>query len=210
MHSFSDSTIRDFLNQAASDAPVPGGGGIAALVAALGASMASMAANFTVDRPKFAEYDALMRDTLAKLSPLIDGLRDGMDADARAFSGISLAYKLPRGTEEEKSARKAAIQAALAASMREPMAVLEKCLAAAELLPSLAGAGNPNLLSDVEVAAIMLEAAAKAARTNVLVNSGQLAGDGARQAETEADRIVAKTAALAASAIGVIAGRRKA
>lgn len=198
MSGFATMPLDRFLQQAASDAPTPGGGGIAALAGALGGAMASMAANFTVGKPKFAEHDALMRGTLAKLEPLIRDLLDAVDGDAAAFSGISAAYKLPRGTDDEKAARSKAIQDALFASMQVPLAVLEKCREAAKLLPALAGAGNPNLLSDVEVAAIMLDAAAKAAEVNVLVNAGQLKGDAGPAAKARAAEVVAEVSRKAA------------
>lgn len=194
MSDFATMPLDRFLEQAASDAPTPGGGGIAALAGALGGAMAAMAANFTVGKPKFTEHDALMRETLAKLEPLIRDLRDALDGDAAAFSGISAAYRLPRNTDGEKAARGKAIQEALFASMQTPLAVLEKCREAAGLLPALAGAGNPNLLSDVEVAAIMLEAAAKAAEVNVLANARQLKGDAGPEATARAGVIVAEVA----------------
>lgn len=210
MASFADMPLGQFVAQAASDSPVPGGGGIAALAGALGSAMAAMAANFTAGKPKFAEHDASMRQTLSALEPLIRGLTRAVDADAAAFSGISEAYKLPRDTDEAKAKRKAAIEEALTSSMRVPLAVARQCREAAELLPPLAEAGNPNLLSDVEVAGILLEAAARAARVNVLVNSGPLRSDEARKAEAEAEKAVARAAELSARAAAIIAQRRKA
>ena len=207
MKSFSDYTLAEFLDQAASDAPVPGGGGVAAMAGALGGAMAAMAANFTVGKAKFAEHAGLMYDTLNRLRPLIDDFRQAVDDDARAFSGISEAYKLPRGDDAEKAARKAAIDAALDASMQVPLRVARHCCEAAELLPPLAGAGNPNLLSDVMVSAVMLEAAARAALVNILVNSRSLDTDAARAAETEGRRIVARLAAVASEVDTIIEGR---
>lgn len=208
MRQFADTTLKQFLDEASSDAPVPGGGGIAALAGALGTAMASMAANFTVGKPKYAEHDELMRQTLKALAPLRDELLAAVDGDALAFSGISAAYALPRATDAEKEARKAAIAEALAKSMRVPLRVAQCCGAAAELLPRLAETGNSNLLSDVEVAAIMLEAGVRAARTNVIANTSQLATDEARAAEDEADTLVDAAAKLARDTVAAIAARR--
>ncbi len=210
MTTFAQTPLNQFIQQAASDAPVPGGGGIAALAGALGAAMASMAANFTVGKPKFVEHDALMRETLAALNPLIAGFTKAIDNDADAFSAISQAYKLPRETDEQKQTRKQAINTALTASMRVPLSVCLQCKEAAELLPPLAETGNPNLLSDVEVAGIMLEAAVRAGRTNVLVNSASLQSDEARQAEISAEQAVNRVLELSASAAASIAKRRSA
>lgn len=199
--------LGDFLAAAASDAPVPGGGGVAALAGALGSAMAAMAANFTVGKAKFAQHDALMRSTINQLEVLIEELRNAIDGDAEAFTGISEAYKLPKDGDEAKTKRQKAIADALTASMRVPLQVVRNCRKAAELLPALAAAGNPNLLSDVEVAAIMLDAGARAARVNVLVNSASLTSDEARRAEREADEAVRDIAALAAETAATIRGR---
>ncbi|MCC8108612.1 MAG: cyclodeaminase/cyclohydrolase family protein [Planctomycetes bacterium] len=207
MDSFTKLPVQDFLRVAASDAPTPGGGAIAALVGALGASMASMAGNFTVGRPKYQEHDALVKDTLSELSDLTADMLRAVDDDAEAFSGISLAYKLPKGTDEEKAARKTAVDDALTASMQVPLRVVRCAVQAARLLPPLARVGNPNLLSDVVVAAIMLEAAARAGRANVRANSGQLHTEAARQAEAEADAASRETADLCRSVEEIVAGR---
>lgn len=207
MPNFAETPLKDFVAQSASSAPVPGGGGIAALAGALGASMASMAANFTVGKPKFAEHDAAMRAALTKLAPLIDALLAAVDGDAEAFSGISAAYALPKNTDGEKAARKEAITAALTASMRVPSGMTKNCLAAAELLPELAAKGNPNLLSDVVVAAIMLRAAAEAALVNVLVNSKSLSTPEARQAEEEGEKALRRIGELAEETKRVVAAR---
>lgn len=207
MASFSEITVGEFIRQAASGAPTPGGGAIAALVGALGCSMASMATNFTIGKPRFAQHEPLMREHLAKFEYLIERFRSDIDKDAEAFSGISEAYRLPKEGDEAKAARKRAIDDALFAAMQVPLAMARKCVKMAELLPTLAGAANPNLLSDVEVAGIMIEAAARAARTNVLVNSRQLHGEAARDAEREAVEIAKSVTAITSEVTDIIARR---
>lgn len=203
-------SVEDFIKEAASDAPTPGGGGIAALVGALGASMASMAANFTVGRPKFAEVDVETRKIIDRLTPLIGDMAAGVDADATAFASISQAYKLPKETDREKDARRSAIHDALTAAMKAPDALLADCLRAAELLPRLAAVANPNLLSDVEVAAIMLEAAGRAARVNILVNAGQLPDAKTEKVLAHAELAVEKLGGLLNETLGEAARRKNA
>ena len=209
MSSFSDMTLGEFIEQAASDSPTPGGGAIAALVGALGGTMAAMAANFTVGKPKYAQYESMMREAIEELNTLIGQLREAVDEDARAFSKISEAYRLPNESDEEKAARKQAVNEALAAAMQVPMSVLRKCGKLVELLPTLAGASNSNLLSDVEVAGIMVEAAARAAMTNVLVNSRQLQGADVRITEREAEEILQKVSQVATEIASIISGRNR-
>ncbi|MDR2391526.1 MAG: cyclodeaminase/cyclohydrolase family protein [Planctomycetota bacterium] len=201
-------SVREFVKLAASGEPVPGGGAVASLAGALGTAMAAMAANFTVGKPQFAGHEDLMRRSLSELGPIIESLTLGVDADARAFSGLSRAYRFPRDSEEAKRKRREAIQAALLAAARAPERALADCLRAASLLSGLAEAANPSLLSDVEVAAIMLAAAAKAARVNILANTRNLAGDAARQAETEAEKATLAVERLANEALSVIGKRR--
>ncbi len=207
MPGFLDYTLRDFLQQAASDAPTPGGGGIAALVGALGAAMASMAGNFTVGRPKYAEHEAAVQEILAKLQPILQNLQDGLDADATAFLQISQAYKLPKETDPEKTARKIAIDAAMLEALRVPFTIVLYCEEAAALLPELARIANPNLLSDVMVAAIMLEAAATAARVNILVNAKHSQHLEARDADVKSAAILEKIHKIVPEVKAVIGGR---
>lgn len=207
MSDFGAMAVNEFVRAAASDAAAPGGGAVAALVGALGGAMASMAANFTVGKPKFAGHEEWMRGALAVLAPVIESLSRGVDEDAEAFSGISAAYTLPKGSDAEKAARASAIEAALAASMRVPLGALRNCGKAAELLPELARRGNPNLLSDVDVAGIMLAAGAKAALVNVFANSSLLKTDEARKAEAEGEGIVRLTAELSAETAAIIRER---
>jgi len=208
MNEFSSMTIGDFLRQAASDAPTPGGGAIAALVGALGGSMASMAANFTLGKPKYAEHDAFIRETLATIAPLIDDLRKAVDDDAEAFAGISQAYARPKGDEAEKAKRKEAIDAALTASMRVPLRVARRCGEAAALLPELARRGNANLLSDVDVAGIMLTAASRAALVNIYANSSMLRTAEARDAEAEGERLSCRVQGTGEEVADIIRTRR--
>lgn len=207
MGEFAGMAVGDFIRVAASDAPTPGGGAIAALAGALGGAMASMAANFTVGKPRFAEHETAVRSILDALAPVISDLQQAVDGDAAAFAGISAAYKLPKATDAEKAARAAAVDAALAASMRVPLGVLRNCAVAAALLPELARRGNPNLLSDVEVAGIMLDAAARAALVNVFANSSSLKTDEARNAEAEGEGIVRAVGEWAAEAALTIRDR---
>lgn len=200
-------TVEEFIEQSASDAPTPGGGGIAALAGSLGASMASMAANFTVGRKKIVDVEEEVQSILGGLAPLIASLLGAVDGDAVAFASISEAYKLPKETDGEKNARREAINAALTASMQVPAKVVDDCLAAAKLLPRLAQIANPNLLSDVEVAAVMLDAACRAARINVLVNSSQL-GVAAGAVENETLKKTEQTRQLMDETLAEVAKRR--
>jgi formiminotetrahydrofolate cyclodeaminase len=165
-HSAADWCLSDYLDRLASDLPAPGGGSAAALVGALAAALGSMVANFTVGREKFAAVDADMRAALASLEVARAAMTDLAQADMTAYEGVKAAYRLAK----DDPARPAAIQDALKHSASVPMKVLAHAATIARLLGSLAANGNPNLISDVGVAAVFADAAAAAAHLNVDVN----------------------------------------
>lgn len=168
---FRNQTIDAYVTDAASDKPTPGGGSIAALAGALGSCMASMAAHFTAGKKKFAEVEDEIMAILDAIKPLREELLCCMEEDALAFATIGKAYSLPKETDEEKAFRAAEIQNSLGAAMTVPLRVMEAAVAGLRQLPQLAEIGNPNLVSDTGVAAILLEASVRAAFLNVRINA---------------------------------------
>ncbi len=165
-----DETVREYTERLASDQPTPGGGSAAALAGALAAASAAMVGSFTVGREKFAEVEADIKPILGKLQTQRQRLLELTDADAEAYSQVGAAYGLPKDTEEEKQARRVAIQEALKAAAEVPMGVAEACGQIIPVLPELAEKGNPNLISDVGVGAELALAALRCAELNVEVN----------------------------------------
>ena len=162
--------IGEYLKEAGSNSPTPGGGSVSALVGALGVTMGQMAANFTVGKKKFRDVEPRVVEILNKLEDGFDALVTAMDEDAESYAEVNAAYKMPRETEKEKEAREKAVQNSLHAAMKAP---LEVCRLSYEMLKSvseLRKIANPNLLSDVAVAAILLHSALRGAKMNVLVN----------------------------------------
>lgn len=167
-------SLQSYIEQAAANTPAPGGGSVSALAAALGSCMASMAGNFTVGKKKFAAVEGEVRSILAALAQGRQELLDCMAEDATAFTAVGKAYKLPKNTAAEKEERRQAIQESLSKAMEVPLRTMRSALNCLETLPRLAETGNPNLISDTGVAAILLEAAIRAARLNVLINLASL------------------------------------
>jgi formiminotetrahydrofolate cyclodeaminase len=180
-----ESTVREYTAQLAFGEPTPGGGSAAALVGALAAALGEMVGNFTVGKEKFAAVEEEVQAILAALTTQREKLLDLTDEDAAAYAGVGAAYALPKATDEEKSARTAAIQEALRAAAQVPLAVCDGCLAVMGTLEDLRVKGNPNLLSDVAVAADLCCAAMRCACLNVDVNLACLR-DEAYVAETRA------------------------
>jgi formiminotetrahydrofolate cyclodeaminase len=163
-------TIEDWLTDLASELPAPGGGAAAGMSAAMAAALVSMVCNLTIGKPKFAEHEAVMREALAEAERLrLEALQLAED-DAEAFSGVVAAYKLPKSSDEEKAARTAAIQAGLVEAAAVPLAVARVSAEVIKLSGRILEGSNPNVISDVAVAASAAKSALESAALNVDIN----------------------------------------
>ena len=159
-----------YLDALASGEPTPGGGSAAALVGALGAALNSMVANFTVGREKFAAVEAEVRGLLEQSERLRAELQRLTQADTEAYGQYAAASKLPRSTDGEKVARAAAMQQALRAAAEVPRAAAAAAHRVIKIAADLVDKGNPNLITDVGVAAKFALAAMECAALNVEIN----------------------------------------
>lgn len=194
--------LEKYVADAAAGLPAPGGGSVSSLAGALGAAMAAMAAHFTVGRKKFAAVEPEVRALLQQCDAGCRRLLELMDRDVEAYGTVSAAYGLPRDTDEQKAARTAAIQNALVVAMAEPLATFRQCRDLLRLLDRLVETANPNLISDVGVAAILLEAALRGAKINVEINLASLKDQALVNAtRQEIDAGAAEAARTAASVL---------
>ncbi|MDR7556595.1 MAG: cyclodeaminase/cyclohydrolase family protein [Armatimonadota bacterium] len=193
-------SIEQFLERLASSAPEPGGGAAAALAGALAAALVGMVANLTVGKEKFAAVEDEMRRVRDEAAALRARLLAAIDRDAEAFRRVMDAYRMPRETDAQRTARREATRVALREAARVPAEVVALCAQVAALSQTAAARGNPQVLSDAAAAAVLAEAAAAAAALNVRVN---LAGVG------DADdglwgEVAARLGALAATRAQVV------
>lgn len=168
--SFANLTVQQFVERLSTSEPVPGGGAASAAAAALGASLISMVAALSRGKPKYESYEeTLLRCDKAghELAAEFLGLAD---RDAQAYAGYSAALKLPRETEAQIAERRTAIQVAARAASEAPWECVRACTRLAAAAEALAGRSNVNAASDVLVAALLGEAAARGAAENVLIN----------------------------------------
>lgn len=187
-----------YLGDAAAAKPTPGGGSVAAIAGALASTMASMAANFTTGKERFKEVEAEIAEALGYLEESRTKLVDLAHQDMDAYTGITQAYRMRRGTDDEKAARDRAIQEAIKGSLGVVEGVLESCRDVLVATLRLAGIANPNLISDVGVAAELALGAAKAARINVLVNLVDYTDEAEKAAVRQrADRVVEQSEQIA-------------
>jgi methenyltetrahydrofolate cyclohydrolase len=194
-------SLDSWLEKLADHTPTPGGGAVAAFLAAVSAALLGMVANYTTG-PKWADYEPRMKELAAELGELRGRAITLADRDAQAFASVATAYKLPRSTPEEKAQRSAAIQAALVIAAGPPEQVGELAARLVTVAAELAEHGNPNVVSDVAVASSTARAALESALVNIDVNRRQIRDEaergrldgvvtGLKQAVTQADSITA-------------------
>ncbi|MEW6769791.1 MAG: cyclodeaminase/cyclohydrolase family protein [Bacillota bacterium] len=165
-----DWSIRQFLREAASSAPTPGGGSTAALCGALGAAMVSMVANLTIGKEKYQAVEPEMKAMVERTSELLGRFEELVAADIEAFSGFMAVFRMPKDTEEQKAERSRRMQEALVRATDTPLAIAGACLEVLEMAEQAALKGNKGAVSDAGVAAYLAEAALNAALLNVDIN----------------------------------------
>jgi formiminotetrahydrofolate cyclodeaminase len=206
MPRFADLSVSDFLNEISSSSPTPGGGTASAIAGAIGASLLLMVASLEKTKSGSEEERLLLADARQALAPLRAKLTELADADSESFDQVMAAYRLPKGTDDEKAARAAVIQRALWRATEVPLDTLRACTDAIEYGPVVARCGNPTAASDVGVGVRLLEAAAGGAEANVRINLKSIRDEALKQdAERNAARFLERTLASSASARALLA-----
>lgn len=163
--------LRAFADETASESPAPGGGSISAYVGSLGVSLATMVANLSSHKRGWDARWEEFSEAAARGQQIKDALLRAVDEDTDAFNTIMAAFGLPNATPEEKSARRAAIQAATKHAIEVPFRVMQLVSDAFPLIRQMAETGNPNSVSDAGVGALCARAAVHGAFLNVKINA---------------------------------------
>lgn len=193
-------TLDKFVEQLASAAPTPGGGGASAYVGALSAALASMVGNLTVGKKTYAAVEPEVEQRLAKLEALRAELLHLVDADAEAFKPLAAAYRMPKETPEQQQAKETALQEALIAATEVPLNIMQTSLAVVDHIGWLAENGSKMARSDAGVAATFARAAVEGASLNVYINAASMA-DASKAADyrAQADEMIAAAQARCAN-----------
>jgi formiminotetrahydrofolate cyclodeaminase len=163
-------SIIEFLEKTASDSPVPGGGSVAALAAAVSASLAEMVANLTIGKKGFEDVDREMKAIAKETRNFRKKLVKDIDKDADSYNQVVAAYKMAKATDEEKLKRTTAIQEALKQAALVPLKVAGDAADLLELAGNAAKKGNKNAITDAAVGVMMARTAVLAALYNVKTN----------------------------------------
>ena len=163
-------TINDFSDALASSAPVPGGGGVSALVSALGAGLGVMVGSLTIGKKKYAANEPELREITAQAKRIQERLLELVDADAECFEPLSRAYAMPKDAPE----RDAVMESCLALAASAPMEIAEISCRAIELMERFALLGSALAVSDAGCGAAIVKSALQAASLNVFINTKTL------------------------------------
>jgi glutamate formiminotransferase/formiminotetrahydrofolate cyclodeaminase len=172
--SLANLNVREFCNETLSDSPAPGGGSVAALMGALGASLGGMVANLSAGKRGWDDKLEYFSNWAVTAQQLKDELLLLVDEDTAAFNKVMEAFGLPRNSPEEKAARMAAVETATKHAAEVPLKVMETAAKSYGLLSEMADKGNPASISDVGVGALATRACIEGAAMNVRINVAQL------------------------------------
>lgn len=189
MNDFENQRLSELLDALASDSPTPGGGTAAALAGAMGAALAQMVAALTLSKEKYAAVHGLIRPIDEAAAFARTQLLRLAREDSDAYDAVVAARRLPKETDAQKEARGDAIALANRRAAEVPMRTARTAVGLLALLPDLAEHGNPNAVSDVGSAALLLDAAAEGALLNVGINLAGIA-DPAAVAELQKETLI--------------------
>lgn len=197
-------SLGEFLDATASAAPTPGGGSVAMVSGALGLGLVLMALNVTAKGKDAPDVSGL----IGQGADLMAEMKRAPGADMDAFDGLMAAYRLPRATEAEKDARRAAIADATVEATTTPLEAAELCVRGLELAVTAAACAKPSILSDVEAGALLMRGAGDAVLLNVDINLPALA-DGSERGRFQARRseLAGRLAALGAAVADALTAR---
>ena len=177
-----------FIDELASAAPTPGGGGAASYVGAVASALASMVGNLTVGKKTYAAVEDDVRATLERLALLRNKLLALIESDAQAFEPLAASYRMPKATPEEAAAKQA-----LGPACDVPLIIMRTCAEVIDHADFLARNGSKLAVSDAGAAAVLARAAVVAASMNVYINAASMDDEArADRYRAEADRLIAE------------------
>lgn len=186
-----DKSCSYFLDVLASKAPVPGGGGAAAMGGAIGMALSNMVGNLTVGKKKFADVEDEVKELLERGSQIIEDLKMLVDKDAEVFEPLSKAYGLPKDTPEEKEHKAKVMEECSIEACSVPMEIMRKAYEGIKIHERMGQIGTKLAISDVGCGVAFLKAALVSGQLNVLINLGAIKNEEfIKETTEEMDRLL--------------------
>lgn len=200
-----DKSCTDFVAVLASKAPVPGGGGAAALGGAIGMALSNMVGNLTVGKKKYADVEGEVKDLLERGSKIIAELETLVDKDAEVFEPLSKAYGLPKKTPEEAKHKEETMEQCCKTACSVPMEIMRKAYEGIRVHERMGQIGTMIAISDVGCGVVFLKSALIAGSLNVIINLNAIKDQAfIAAAREEMDRLLTDGSKIADETLGLV------
>jgi methenyltetrahydrofolate cyclohydrolase len=174
MMKMAEKSSAHFIEVLASKAPVPGGGGAAAMGGAIGMALSNMVGNLTVGKKKYADVEDEVKTLLAEGSEIIEDLKGLIDRDAEVFEPLAKAYGLPKDTPEHQAHKEKVMEECSIEACSVPLEIMRKSYAGIKIHERMGQIGSRLAISDVGCGVVFLKAALISGQLNVMINLGAI------------------------------------
>ena len=203
-----DKSCKDFIDVLASKAPVPGGGGAAAIGGAVGMALSNMVGNLTVGKKKYADVQDEVKELIEKGNKVIADLESLVDKDAEVFEPLSKAYGLPKDTPELAKQREETLENCCKVACSVPMDIMRATFEGIKIHARMGEIGTMIAISDVACGVVFMKAALIAASMNVIININSIKDqDFNKTAKEEMDRLLAEGTKLADDTLALVTNK---
>jgi methenyltetrahydrofolate cyclohydrolase len=203
--SMADKSCSYFFDVLASKAPVPGGGGAAAMGGAIGMALSNMVGNLTVGKKKYAAVEEEVIALLKEGSTIIEALKELVDRDAEVFEPLSRAYGLPRETPEQIAHKEKVMEECSIEACSVPLEIMRKSYAGIKIHERMGQIGSRLAISDVGCGVVFLKAALLSGQLNVMINLGAIKNEKyLEETRTEMTRLVEDGCSIADQTLAAV------
>jgi methenyltetrahydrofolate cyclohydrolase len=200
-----DKSCAHFIEVLASKAPVPGGGGAAAMGGAIGMALSNMVGNLTVGKKKYAAVEEEVIALLKEGSTIIEALKELVDRDAEVFEPLSRAYGLPRETPEQIAHKEKVMEECSIEACSVPLEIMRKSYAGIKIHERMGQIGSRLAISDVGCGVVFLKAALLSGQLNVMINLGAIKNEKyLEETRTEMTRLVEDGCSIADQTLAAV------
>ena len=201
-------SCKEFNEVLASKAPVPGGGGAAAMGGAIGMALSNMVGNLTIGKKKYADVEDEVKELVERGSKVIAALEALVDKDAEVFEPLSKAYGMPKDTPEEKKLKAETMEACGKTACGVPLEIMRQAYEGIKIHRRMGEIGTMIAISDVACGVVFLKAALISGSLNVIINiNGIKDQEFNKAAKEEMDQLLADGQKLADETLELVLGK---